>query len=140
MKNITFFLMLLTLTSCSRRYIQKVNPNTKTKFGFEISAPSKAVCFVTNQKISASERRVNLHQKIANSLYNKYGPATDDFFIASTNAKDVKFNLDEKTYYIDVEQLPNRTAMILFDGRHKPVVKFNPKKYGKLISKVKLKQ
>ena len=138
MKNIAFFIMLLALTSCSKRFIQEVNPNTKTKFGFEVSAPSKAVYFVTNQKIPASEHNVNLHQKIANSLYNKYGPATDNFFIASTNAKDVKFNLGEKTYYIDVEQLPKRTAMILFDGRHKPKVEFNPEKYGKLVSKIKL--
>ncbi len=136
MKIIVFFLALITLGSCSNMYVQQVNANTKTKFGFEISAPGKAVFFVTNQKIPSSGN-ISKHEKIANSLYNKYGPATDNFFIASTNAKDVKFNLGDKNYYIEVEQLPKRTAMILFDGQHKPMVEFNPKKYDKRISKIK---
>lgn len=136
MKIIVLVLALFTLGSCSKKYVQQVNSNTKTKFGFEITAPSKAVCFVTNQKIPISGN-IGKHEEIANSLYNKYGPATDNFFIASTNAKDVKFNLADKTYYIEMDQLPKRTAMILFDGKHKPVVEFNPKKYGKRISRIK---
>ncbi|MEO5910132.1 MAG: hypothetical protein ABIP95_04545 [Pelobium sp.] len=135
MRMLISFILLLALTSCSKKYIEQVKSDTKTKFGFEIPAPNKAVFFVENKNIGDSTSIS--HTNTANSMYHKYGPARDDFFIGRTNAKDLKFNLANKTYYIAVENLPKRTAMILFDGKHKPVVKFNPKKYDRLISKIK---
>ncbi len=135
MRILVSFLFLLALTSCSTKYIEQVNSDKKTRFGFEITAPSKAIYFVENKNIGDSTSKN--HTKIANSMYNKYGPARDNFFIGTTNAKDFKFNLANKTYYIAVENLPKKTAMILFDGEHKPVVVFNPNKYNRLISKIK---
>lgn len=129
--------LILGLGSCSPKYIEIVNSDTKTKFGFEISAPNQAVYFVENKKSTSVNDRNNSHENIANALYNKYGPARDNFFIGTTNARDFKFNLINKTYYIAVEKLPKRNAMILFDGRHKPIVKFNPKKYYRFIDKMK---
>lgn len=127
--------VLLAFTSCSTRYIQQVPSDTKTKFGFAITGPNKAVYFVENEKINHS--KPNNHAQLANALYNAYGPARDDFYVANTNDLDFKFNLADKTYYIAVENLPKRTAMILFDGKHKPIVAFNPRRYNKLISKIK---
>ncbi len=129
------FIFLFALASCSRKYIEQVSPNKKTKFGFEVTAPSKAVYFVENNTIS--NRTSDNHIKMANAMYNKFGPARDDFFIGTTNAKDFKFNLADKSYYIAIENLPRRTAMILFDGSRKPVVVFNPNRYNKLINKIK---
>ncbi|CAM4009497.1 hypothetical protein [Flavobacterium weaverense] len=130
-------LLLFILTSCSPKYIQEVPSDTKTKFGFEISAPNQAVYFVENEKFEFKNNRTFEHEKIANELYNSFGPATDDFYIGKTNARDFKFNVNNKTYYIAVESLSQRTAMILFDGAHKPIIEFNPKKYRKLILKMK---
>ena len=134
---IVLFVVLFALTSCATKNIQKVNPDLKTKFGFEITAPTKAVYFVTNQKIPVDVNKINDHQRIANYLYSIYGPATDDFFIAVTNAKDVKFNIGGKSYYIEIEQLAKRNAMILFDGKNKPLIEFDPKKYDRLITTIK---
>lgn len=129
------FTIFLGLTSCATSSVQQVNPDTKTKFGFEITAPNTAVFFVENKN---SNSRPSLdHEETADLLYNEFGPARDDFFIAKTNARDLKFNLAQKTFYIDVEKLPKRSAMILFDGKHKPIIEFNPKKYRKLIEKIK---
>ena len=129
------FTIFLGLTSCKTSSVQQVNPDTKTKFGFEITAPNKAVFFVEN-KNSDAQPSIN-HEETEDLLYNEFGPARDDFFIAKTNARDLKFNLAQKTFYIDVEKLQKRTAMILFDGKHKPIIEFNPKNYRKLIDKIK---
>lgn len=133
------FIFLLGLTSCSSKYIKEVNPETKTKFGFEIPAPNQAVFFVENKNIKISGNKVNNHIAVANAMYHKHGPAKDNFFIGITNARDFKFNLANKTYYITVENLPKRTAMILFDGEHKPNIAFNYRNYSKLIAKIKKK-
>lgn len=138
MKFLLLFSFLFALTACKSKYIQQVNPDTKAKFGFEITAPNKAVFFVENKTIESEN--ISIHNEIANSMYNKYGPARDNFHIANTDAKDFKFNLNEKTYCIEVEKLPKRTAMILFDGKQKPTVEFNPKKYNKLINQMNINQ
>lgn len=130
-------LTLLSLTSCNTRFIQKVNPETKTKFGFEVTAPNKAVFFVDNDKIETTNIASENYIKTTNILYNTYGPATDEFYIGRTNAKDLKFNLNEQTYYIEVSKLPKRTAMVLFDGKHKPKLVFRSKNYESLIKKIK---
>ena len=137
MKKLIFFTIctVLLLYSCTSKYLVKVNPTTKTKFGFEITEPSFAVFFVENVNSEVGLKNIDQHNKIANKLYNKYGPARDDFFIAKTNAKDFKFNLKNVSYYIEIQKLPQRTAMILFDGKHKPIVYFEPKKYEKIIIK-----
>ena len=129
------FVLFLGLASCKTASVQQVNSDTKTKFGFEITTPNKAVFFVENKK--SKDRVSDHHVEIADLLYQQFGPATDDFFIAKTDARDFKFNLADKTYYIDVEKLPKRTAMILFDGKHKPIIEYNPKNYRKLIEKIK---
>ncbi|MFD2910104.1 hypothetical protein ACFSX9_15345 [Flavobacterium ardleyense] len=130
-----FYLLFVLLSSCSSKYIQKVSPDTKTKFGFEISAPSVSIFFVENGTREVDDRTLYNHKNTANRLYNKYGPATDRFFIAETNARDFKFNLKGVTYYIEVDSLPQRTAMILFNGRSRPIIEFNSSKYQQKIKK-----
>ena len=139
MKNVTTIslLILLHLTACSSRFIQKVSPETKTKLGFEITAPSKCAFFVENEQIKSTNYDTEDYKKLTDKLYNKYGPATDTFFIGRTNAKDFKFNLNGETYYLEVSKLPQRTAMVLFDGKNAPKVVFRSKKYEKFIKKIK---
>lgn len=137
MRIIILLFFLTALSSCGSKYIQEVSAAQKTKFGFEITAPNQAIYFVTNEKIEFRNITKNNPEKIANVLYNKYGPARDDFFIGSTNAIDFKFNLENKTYYIAIDKFRKRNAMLLFDGKHKPKIEFNPKKYNQLIIKSK---
>src|SRR5690606_370326 len=122
MKKLTLLCVsaLLFLISCSPKYIVKVHPDTKIKFGFTATAPNVGVFFVENVNNPIGLSDTNYHQKIADKLYNKYGPARDNFYIGRTNAKEFKFNLKKRTYYIEVQNLPQRTAMIIFDGKHKP--------------------
>ena len=135
MRTFIVFAVILGVVSCRTSSVQQVNSDIKTKFGFEITTPNKAVFFVENKK--SKDRVSDHHVEIADLLYQQFGPATDDFFIAKTNARDLKFNLAQKTYYINVEKLPKRTAMILFDGKHKPIIEYNPENYRKLIEKIK---
>ena len=139
MKKLIFFTIctVLLLYSCTSKYLVKVNPTTKTKFGFEITEPSFVVFFVENVNSEVGLKNIDQHNKIANKLYNKYGPARDDFFIAKTNAKDFKFNLKNVSYYIETQKLPQRTAMIIFDGKHKPNVYFEVEKYEEIIKVIK---
>lgn len=137
MKIIIVLFLSLGIISCKTKYIQEVNPNLKTKFGFEVSSGIKAVYFIENENIEICESCLISHNSISSLMYSTYGPAKDDFYIGSTNARDFKFNLANKSYYIDIHDLPKRTAMILFDGKKKPIIEFNPKKYEKLIRKMK---
>lgn len=138
-KKSTFFSICLVvlLNSCTSKYLVKVDAETKTKFGFEITEPYVAVFFVENVNSKIGLTNIDQHNKIADRMYNKYGPARDDFFIAKTNAKDFKFNLKNVSYYIVVQKLPQRTAMIIFDGKHRPKVYSEPEKYEEIIKKIK---
>lgn len=129
---ISCFLIILFLNSCSSRYIKLVDHDTKTEFGITITAPSQGMFFVENQKVSASKNKIEIHTKTANSIYNNYGPATDIMFVGRTNARQLKFKSNNKTYLIDITQFKKRTAMILFDGKNKPIIEYNEKKYKAL--------
>lgn len=117
--------------------MQKVSPDTKTNFGFEITAPSTCAFFVENEQIKRVDYDQEAYKKLTNKLYNKYGPASDTFYIGRTSAKDFKFNLNGETYYLEVSKLPKRTAMVLFDGKNAPKIVFRPKNYEKFIQKIK---
>lgn len=133
---IYFFLIITFLNSCSSRYIKKVNPDTKTEFGITLTAPSQGIFFVENEKVNISNKNtIENHTKTANSIYNKYGPSTDKRFLGRTNARQLKFNIKDKTYLIDITKFKDRTAMILFDGKNKPIIEYNPKKYYQLFLK-----
>jgi len=119
----------LIISGCSSKYIQKVDANTKTDFGITLTAPSQGIVFVENKNIEASEIQVETHTELANSIYNQYGPATDKRFVGRTNARQLKFIIDEKAYLIDVLKLQNRTAMVLFNGKSKPIIEYDTKKY-----------
>ncbi|MBW3518071.1 hypothetical protein [Flavobacterium sp. NKUCC04_CG] len=123
------------VTSCSSRYIKVVNADAKTEFGITMTTPSQGMFFVENKKITGSKSALEYHNRIANSLYNDYGPSTDKRFVGSTNARQLKFITKDKTYLIDITKLNDRTAMILFDGNNKPSIVYNPKNYEKRFLK-----
>lgn len=130
------FFIIIFLNSCSSKYIKLVNPDTKTEFRITLTAPSQGIFFVENEKVNASNKKtIENHTRTANSIYNKYGPASDKRFVGITNARQLKFNIKDKTYLIDVSKLKKRTAMILFDGKNKPIIEYNPKKYNQLFLK-----
>lgn len=127
--------ILVVLNGCSSKHIKKVNKDIKTDFGITVTSPSQGIFFVENQKVAASEEEIEIHKKTADSIYNTYGPATDNRFVGRTNARELKFITAKKTYLIDITMLNKRTAMVLFDGKNKPVLKYNPKKYKSIVEK-----
>ncbi|PDS25880.1 hypothetical protein, partial [Flavobacterium branchiophilum] len=136
-KNITLFcfaiLFINFLNSCSSKYIKLVSAETKTEFGFTIIAPSQCIFFVENTKVNATSSQIENHTKIANSIYNKFGPSSDKLFVGRTNARQLKFSITDKTYFIDITQLKKRTAMVIFDGKNKPIIEYNVEKYNNLV-------
>ncbi|WP_158963494.1 hypothetical protein [Myroides fluvii] len=136
MKNLNrlplFLVLFLVISSCSSRYIKVVNPDTKTAFGITLKAPAQAIFFVENVNVTGDNER---HTNLANSLYNQYGPATDKRVVGRTDAKQLKFILKDKTYLIDITKLKKRTALILFDGKNKPIIEYKTKKYRSLIQR-----
>jgi hypothetical protein len=130
---VCFFLIIILLNSCSSRSIKLVSPETKTEFGITLTAPSQGIFFVENEKVNALQNTIEIHRKTANSIYNKYGPASERRFVGKTNARQLKFNIKDKTYLIDVSKLKKRTAMILFNGKDKPIIEYDEKKYNDLV-------
>lgn len=126
---------LLFLSSCSSSYIKSVDPQVKTAFGITLTAPSQGVFFVQNKKVDAFKSEIEAHIQAANSIYNNYGPATDLRFVGTTNARQLKFHTKDRTYFIDITKFKRRTAMVLFDGQHKPILVYNAKQYAKIVEK-----
>jgi hypothetical protein len=130
---ITILLAALFFCSCSSKYIKLVNRDTKTEFGFTITGPNQGVFFVENTKVRAAKDKIEIHTSVANSIYNNWGPSTDKRFLGKTNARQLKFNLNDKTYLIDITEFKKRTAMVLFDGKSKPIIEYKPEKYKQLF-------
>ena len=127
------FLIFIFFNSCSSRYIKLVSPDTKTEFGITLTTPSQGIFFVENEKVGASTNKIKIHTNTANSIYNNYGPATDKRFVGRTNARQLKFNVKDKTYLIDITKFRKRTAMVLFNGESKPIIEYNAKKYNGVV-------
>ncbi|UQB70138.1 hypothetical protein [Epilithonimonas zeae] len=115
------------LISCSQNIIR--NPMNGEKSDFGITSPSKALFFVENEKIDDDEEKIKTHTKTANEIYSMFGEITDKMMVGRTNAKTFKFTRGKKTWLVDVNKMPKRTAMILFDGLQKPFIEYDSEKY-----------
>ncbi len=131
----SYFLCIMFLNSCSSGYIKLVDSDVKTEFGITLTAPAQGIFFVQNKKVDAFKSEIESHNKAASSIYNNYGPATNERFVGKTNARQLKFHTRDKTYLIDITKFKRRTALIVFDGQKKPVISYNVKKYNFLVEK-----
>ena len=128
---LTCLTIVLISISCSPKIIRNWKEGEKSDFG--ITSPSKAAFFVENENIQAEEKLVKKHTEIANQIYGLFGSATDLMLVGRTNAKTFKFKRGNKTWFVDVNQMTKRTAMILFDGSEKPMVEYDIEKYLPLV-------
>lgn len=126
---ICLFSISCALNSCSPQYVKLVDSDTPVDFGMTFTAPSQGIFFVENESASDSQENIQYHLRSANSIFNAYGPSTDQRYLGRTNARQLKFNLKKKTYLIDITKLKHRTAMIMFDGKNKPIIEYDAKKY-----------
>lgn len=133
MKILSFIVLFLLLYSCSPKMFRIATSDDKASFG--ISNPSKSVFFVENEKVAAPEDLIHDHKEIADLLYKRLGGATDKLMVARTNAKTFKFSNGTTTWFVDIQNFPKRTAMILFDGKSEPLIEYNPKNYERLVKK-----
>lgn len=130
---LTCLTIVLISISCSPKIIRNWKEGEKSDFG--ITSPSKAAFFVENENIQAEEKLVKKHTEIANQIYGLFGSATDQMLVGRTNAKTFKFTKGKKTWFVDVNQMTKRTAMILFDGSEKPMVEYNVENYLPLVKR-----
>lgn len=122
-----YFLILIFLNSCSSRYIKLVSPDTKTEFGITLTTPSQGIFFVENEKVGASKNKIKVHTKTANSIYNNYGPATDKRFVGRTNARQLKFNVKDKTYLIDITKFKKKLLWFCLTEKVNPSLSITQK-------------
>ncbi|MBP2616586.1 hypothetical protein [Chryseobacterium jejuense] len=133
MKILSFMLLFLLVCSCSPRMTRLATPEDKTDFG--ISNPSKALFFVENESITAPENHISYHKEVADNLYRQFGGATERVMVARTNAQTFKFSNGTTTWFVNVQNFPKRTAMILFDGENEPIIEYHTKNYERLVKK-----
>lgn len=131
MKKLFIITLCILLSSCSPKIIRMATSEDKADFG--ITNPTKALFFVENENIPASDERINHHKETADKIYGQFGGATERVMVGRTNAKTFKFSNGETTWFVDVQKFPKRTAMILFDGKNEPIIEYNTKKYGKRV-------
>ncbi|MFV0541490.1 MAG: hypothetical protein ACK5MZ_09690 [Aestuariibaculum sp.] len=136
MKNLFLFtiVVLIAFTSCSPK-ITTLGKEESKKVDIGITAPSKAIFFVENETIFGSDAQIKNHTQKADKIHGQFGPFTDEMIAARTNAKTFTFSSGNKIWFINVNKLKNRTAMILFNGRDRPVVEYSIDKYQILVDK-----
>lgn len=132
-KTLFSVLFFLFVYSCSPKMIRIAASEDKANFG--ISKPTKAVFFVENESIGASEIHINDHKNTADKIYARFGGATERVMVGRTNAKTFTFSNGDITWFVDVQKFPKRTAMVLFDGKNEPIIEYNTKKYEHLVQK-----
>lgn len=128
-----FLLLLLLLCSCASNPIRFATTTDKADFG--ITKPTQALFFVINENLKATDQELKDYKEISNKYYNHFGGATDRLFVGRTNAKTFKFSNEKTIWYVEVNKLTKPTALVLFDGEHKPIVEYNKKNFEKLINK-----
>lgn len=133
MKIFPLIMLFLLVCSCSPRMVRLATPEDKADFG--ISNPSKALFFVENEKVTAPENRISNHKEVVDGLYRQFGGATESVMVARTNAQTFKFSNGRTTWFVNVQNFPKRTAMILFDGENEPIIEYNTKNYERLVRK-----
>lgn len=133
MKIFLFILLFLLVCACSPKVTRLAVPGDKADFG--VSSPSKALFFVENENITASEEHISNHKKVADNFYKQFGGATERVMVGRTNAKAFKFSNGTTTWFVNVQDFPKRTAMILFDGKNEPIIEYNIQNYERLVKK-----
>jgi len=103
--------------------------NTKRIADLGFTTPTKVVVFVENENKKIKPATAKKHNEMSKKIRLHYGPMRTDLFVANTKAKSLKFTTRHDVYFIDINTLPKRNAMIVFDGENKPVIYYNPKKY-----------
>lgn len=126
--------IIIFFSGCTTRYMTNASPAGRSQVS--IKSPSRAALFVENEKIKSSESARTAHKTTADKIYNQFGGATDQMLVGRTNAQAIKFtNEGGQSWIVDVGKFRKRTAMILFDGIHKPTIEFKTRNYQSLVQK-----
>lgn len=128
-----YIVFLLLLASCSPKMIthtiQKVKADVATSDG------SKMILFVENENILATPTEIDQHKEMVKSIYKQFGGVTSSLPMFVTTSKIFRFGLDKNFWVVDANKMKKRTAMILFDGKNKPIIEYQAEKYPVLINK-----
>lgn len=125
--------LTLFVSACSSKIItqskQKTNADISTTDG------SKMILFVENENLMASEKELNAHKEMVKNLYQQFGGVTTSLPMFTTTGKIFEFGTKKKFWVIDANKMEKRTAIILFDGKNKPIIEYKSEKYPDLINK-----
>jgi len=94
-----------------------------------ISAPSQALLFVTNPAHKSTDFRMRQHDAATAALLKEVNGSTSRLLATRTNAQIITCIVDKDKWVINVSNLKQRNAMIVFDGHKKPIQVLEPHEY-----------
>lgn len=130
-----YFLLgsILLLGSCSPKLITRTFEKKSSDLRFLDG--TKAILFVENRDLMQNRKELEHHNQTTKSLFQQFGMVTISLPMFSTSGKVFQFGTGDFFWVVDMNHAKKRTAMIIFDGKQKPVIEYNPDKYAELINK-----
>lgn len=132
LKSVVQIIVLFVVVSCSSKIITKTTADVES----DVSVTDDTlILLIENEDIRATPSEIDAHNKMSESLYNQFGPVTTEFPMFSTTGKKFLLSSNDNHWLVDANKMKKRTAILLFDGKNKPIIEYNVRNYPVLISK-----
>jgi hypothetical protein len=105
------------------------NLTAQEPLSLTISGPSQAILFVTNPVHKSTDFRMRQHDTATAALLKEANGSTSRLITTRTDAQIITCIVNKDKWVINVANLKQRNAMIVFDGRKKPVQVLEPHAY-----------
>ena len=126
------FLFLFLLIACKPSYVKSILPESQVSSSLTISE-GRLIAFLENSTKSSKNIDKESYKALKNYIYKKYGPATTELLILSIKEGNVRIN--NKSWLVEIEKLPKPFALLIYDGKNKPIIELNSDNYVKILEK-----
>lgn len=132
------FLFLFLLIACKPSYVKSILPESQVSSSLTISE-GRLIAFLENRTKSSKNIDKESYKALKNYIYKKYGPATTELLILSIKEGNVRINNNQAnnnvSWLVEIEKLPKPFALLIYDGKNKPIIELNSDNYVKILEK-----
>ena len=126
------YLLLLPIfaIACRSSYITEIPQETKISTSLRTGGTHKIVVFVEDDAYYKVAQK-NLSYKEAKEAITAQLPAASSDCLCGITVHGgiIRIDGEKKSWIIDIKKLPTIAGLVLYDGKNKPIVELNPKKY-----------
>ena len=118
--------------------MKSILPESQVNSSLTISE-GRLIAFLENSTKSSKNIDKESYKALKNYIYKKYGPATTELLILSIKEGNVRINNNQMnnnvSWLVEIEKLPKPFALLIYDGKNKPIIELNSDNYVKILEK-----